>query len=71
MKRDPLFDDLRARGWTVEPARSSGHVICIAPNGSKVQISGSPSDRRTRLNERARLRRAEVLGTARWGSSGS
>lgn len=48
----------RSQGWTVEVARG-GHIRFNPPQGEgrPIQVSATPSDRRSRLNERARLRR--------------
>ena len=50
-----LLRELRQAGLEVSQARS-GHYLVECPGG-RVSIAGTPSDRRTTLNDRARLRR--------------
>lgn len=45
------------QGWTVEVV-PSGHLRFTSPEGRSVQTAQTPSDRRTWLNARTRLRRA-------------
>jgi len=44
-------------GWRVG-INGSGHVVFKAPSGETIIMPFSPSDRRAKLNARARLRRA-------------
>jgi hypothetical protein len=54
-----LIKELIKAGLRVERARS-GHWIVYCPDGAKIQIAYSPSDRRSLLNSRTRLRRHGV-----------
>ena len=64
-ERAELVRRLEAEGWTVTKARN-GHLHCVAPNGARVQISSTPSDRRGALNDAVRLKRAALHGGDRW-----
>ena len=46
-----------ARGWQISHL-GSGHLRWKSPDGAVVVTASTPGDRRTALNERARLRRA-------------
>ena len=46
-----------AAGWQITRL-GSGHLRWQAPDGAVVVTASTPGDRRTALNERARLRRA-------------
>ncbi len=54
-----LLKQLIKAGHKVERA-NSGHWIVYCPDGAKVQIAHSPSDRRSLLNSKSRLRRHGV-----------
>lgn len=57
MKVKEVVKCLRKQGWSCEIGKS-GHWRCTPPGGRVVCISKTPSDYRTWLNDRARLRRA-------------
>lgn len=44
-------------GWVFEGAAGNGHLVFTHPRGGRVQVSATPSDPRTRENERKRLLR--------------
>jgi hypothetical protein len=44
-------------GWTIS-RHGSGHLRWLSPSGAVITTAGSPSDRRSIRNDRARLRRA-------------
>lgn len=52
-----LVKAARRQGWTVERT-SGGHLRFAPPRGAYIVVSFSPSDHRSWLNARARLRRA-------------
>lgn len=47
----------RHAGWSITHL-GSGHLRWRSPDGAVVVTASTPGDRRTALNERARLRRA-------------
>jgi hypothetical protein len=47
----------RDHGWAIS-LRGSGHLAWRSPDGETVITPSTPSDRRSTLNARARLRRA-------------
>jgi hypothetical protein len=47
---------LREQGWLVQLTKS-GHWRCAAPDGGSVNISATPRNNRTILNDRTRLKR--------------
>lgn len=48
----------RRAGWVIQPTRSS-HRLWIAPDGTRLVTSGTPSDPRSILNHMARVKRVE------------
>lgn len=57
--RDELLRELRQRGWRVEMTRRSGHWKLTHPKGGVVFAPGTPSDHRSLLNVRSKIRRLE------------
>ena len=53
-----LLDDAVKTGWLIDRTRGD-HVRAKSPRGSTVFVSTTPSDRRTVLNTRARIRRID------------
>lgn len=57
----PLVKQLKARGITVAPTKN-GHYGVYAPNGTLVQvIAGSTSDKRSKANLLADLKRKGLI----------
>lgn len=58
MARDTatLLKAVQVAGWTVQTLTK--HNVAISPDGTRVVLAKTPSDRRGLLNTRARLRRA-------------
>ena len=56
-----LLTDLAIDGWTFERANGSGHIKASKDGHKTLQLSCTPSDHRTPLNERSRARQAGAM----------
>jgi hypothetical protein len=51
-----LLEKISEEGWAIKPTQG-GHWKCTSPSGDIVFAPGTPSDRRSLLNARAKFRR--------------